>query len=673
VTRRLPRTWEEFLAFTLIVVTVAWLLLTVVAPLGEVARRSMVVEVPVAIFGPEDVRIGGRRVFVEDGEVTIDGEAVDLTDGVVEAEGVHARLSDDGFSHVDCGRVLVNARPTRVRPVAVRIDDETWTVDGEVLTEDQWQRVVSRYVGWAVFREYFSNAALSRSLFNSLYIATVASLIAVVMAFLYAYALARTRMPFKAFFRVAAMLPLFAPTMLYGLSLVYLFGNKGVITTGFFGHLPWLAWDIQLYGPVGIIIAESAFIFPPAALILMVALSNTDARLYEAAAAMGASPWRQFTTVTLPGARFGLINAVFVCFTMVFTDFGAPKIVGGNYSVLAVDIYKQVVGQQNFSMGAVVSMLLLVPAVLSFVVQQTVNRRHHAAVTAQSVPYTPPRRAGVDYGMLAVCTLVCCFLLLLVFMAGVGSLVKNWPYDLTPSLAQYRFDDVGGGGYASLWNSVVMSIATAMVGTLFTFGSAYLIEKQTALPLLRRFGYFLSILPLAVPGLVIGIAYILFFNRPEFSLPLLGWRLPNPFVGLYQTMAIMVVANVVHFYTVSFLTAMGALRELDREFETVSASMAVPFWTTFRRVTFPVSVPAVIEIAAYYFVSSMTTVSAVIFLYGADTRVASVAVVNMDDAGDTAAASAMCILIVGVNVLVRCLFEAAAHGTRRRTQHWRRR
>ena len=151
-----------------------------------------------------------------------------------------------------------------------------------------------------------------------------------------------------------------------GLSLVYMFGNKGVITTGFFDRFPWLAWDIQLYGLTGIVIAEVVFTFPPAFMILLVALSNTDARLYEASESLGAGKVRTFFTVTIPSIKFGLLSAIFVAFTLSFTDFGAPKVVGGQFNILAVDIYKQVIGQQNFGMGATVSIILLIPTVLAF-------------------------------------------------------------------------------------------------------------------------------------------------------------------------------------------------------------------------------------------------------------------------------------------------------------------
>ena len=527
--------------------------------------------------------------------------------------------------------------------------------------------------------QYMEASGLAQSVWNSLRVGLYTTGISVSLAFLYAYGIHRTLMFGKAFFRIVAMIPLFAPTMLYGLSLVYMFGNKGVITTGFFDRFPWLAWDIHLYGLTGIVIAEVVFTFPPAFMILLVALSNTDARLYEASESLGAGKVRTFFMVTIPSIKFGLLSAVFVAFTLSFTDFGAPKVVGGQFNILAVDIYKQVIGQQNFGMGATVSIILLIPTVLAFIADRIVQRRATAIVTARSVPYMPKANRVRDNFFGSICTLIAAFILLMVFMAGVASLVKIWPYAFTNperypqiwTLQHYTFDDVGGGGYAAFWNSIRMAALTALCGAFITFTSAYLIDKTKGTVWLRRTAYFLSILPLALPGLVIGIAYIFFFNKTHLSIPFTGITFFNPFNFLYGTMAILVICNIIHFYTVSFLTATTAIRQLDKEFESVAESMAVPFYKTFLRVTVPVCFPAILEISVFYFVSSMATVSAVIFLYSSDNPLASVAVINMDDAGDTAPAAAMCMLIVFANVVVRSLAELISRRFKRRTQGWR--
>jgi iron(III) transport system permease protein len=522
------------------------------------------------------------------------------------------------------------------------------------------------FVGLANYIYYFQTPALSNSLGNSIFVSVTTTVISIFLAFWFAYGLTRTNIPLKGVFRGLSMMPLFAPTLLNGIALVYLFGRMGLITRGFFGTLPGI--DIGLYGPVGIIISEVLFTFPQATLILSIALRMTDARLYEASDAMGASSVRKFFSITLPGIKYGLISAVFVCFILAFTDFGAPKVVGGNYNILATDIYKQVIGQQNFVMGAVVSVVLLIPTVLAFIADRIVQRKQVAMIAAKSVPLSPKPHSLRDGFFLGYCSFIVVLIIGFYLTALFASLVKVWPYDLSLGFWHFDFSRVGGGGYAAFFNSIRMSLYTAIVGTTITFTSAYLIEKSRGLNSLRQTTYFLSILPLALPGLVIGLSYIFFFNATGWYI--LGITIPNPLNFLYATMAILVICNVIHFYTVSFMTATTALKQLDKEFETVSESLGVPFYRTFFRVTLPVCLPAVFEIAMYYFVNAMATVSAVIFLYSADLPIASVAVANMDDAGDIAPACAMAMLIVATNIAVRILYEILTKGIRRKTQAW---
>lgn len=532
-----------------------------------------------------------------------------------------------------------------------------------------WKSFLSpegEFSGLANYVAYFNNPALSASLSNSLYVSVLTTLISTTLGFAFAYALTRTCVPFRGFFQGVVMMPLFAPTLLNGIALVYLFGRKGLISQGFFGKIPGV--PIELYGPFGIVFAEVLYTFPQAVLILSVALRMTDARLYEASESLGAGHFRTFLNITLPGIKFGLISTFFVCFILAFTDFGAPKVVGGQFNVLATDIYKQVIGQQNFVMGAVVSSVLLVPTVIAFVADRICQRRQFSALTARSVPLVPRPSGMRDILAFALCTAVTVGILGFYGTALFASLVKVWPYDLSLGFSHYDFSKMGGGGIDSLANSIRMSLYSAVLGTATAFGSAYLIEKSRGMQALRQVSYMLSLVPLALPGMVIGLSYIFFFNAPSWSL--FGWSVANPFNVLYGTMGILVLSNVVHFYTVSFLTATTALKQLDREFETVSESLGVPFYRTFVRVTVPVCLPAALEIGVYYFVNSMATVSAVIFLYNADLPLASVAVANMDDAGDIAPAAAMAMLIVGINILVRGLYSLLNRWALRRTQTW---
>src|SRR3546814_508660 len=204
-----------------------------------------------------------------------------------------------------------------------------------------------------------------------------------------------------------------------------------------------------------------------------------------------------------------------------------------------------------------------------------------------------------------------------------------------------------GGGWGAYHNSLEMAGWTALIGTAVVFTGAWLVEKTRAFGRMRALVQLMCFIPLAVPGIVLGLSYIFFFNDPA-----------NPLGFLYHTMAILVICTIVHFYTVAHLTATTALKQMDREFEAVSASLKVPIYKTFWRVTVPVCMPAILDISIYLFVNAMTTVSAVVFLYGPDTALASVAVLNMDDAGDVAPAAAMAMMIVYTSALVRKIGRA---------------
>jgi iron(III) transport system permease protein len=510
------------------------------------------------------------------------------------------------------------------------------------------------FVGIANYRTYFTTPTLAASLFNSVWVAALTTAVVIPLAFGYAYALTRTCMRGKGAFYAAALVPIFAPSLLSGLALLYVFGNQGFLKAALMGA--------SIYGPIGIVIAECLYCFPHAVLILSTALALADGRLYEAAQALGTAPARVFRTVTLPGARYGLISAVFVVFTLVVTDFGIPKVIGGQFAVLATDAYKQVVGQQNFSMGAVVGMILLVPAVLAFGVDRITQRRQVALLSARAVPYEPRPQTRRDVVFTVYCLLVAGCIVGTYGVAVWGSFVRYWPYNLSLTLANYAFGNVEPSGWEPYLNSLKMAAAVAVIGTALVFAGAYLIEKLKVFPSGRAAAQFLAMLPMAVPGLVLGLGYVFFYNAP--------W---NPLGWLYGTLLVLVINTVAHFYTVAHITATTALKQIDPEFEAVSASLKVPFWRTFARVTAPICLPAILDVAVYLFVNALTTVSAVIFLYGSGTKLASIAVVHMDEAGAIASAAGMASVIMATAILAKAAHLVLDRLVFARLQAWRRR
>jgi len=511
------------------------------------------------------------------------------------------------------------------------------------------------FVGFANFASYLRTPALLQSFANSVWVSMLVTLVTVPVAFGFAYALARSCIPAKGLFRTIALIPLLAPSLLSAISLIYWFGNQGVakglsVTLGF----------ENIYGAPGVVIAECFAVFPHALMILVSALALADARLYEAAQALDTSTRRIFFTITLPGAKYGLISAALVSFTLVMTDFGIPKVIGGNFNMLATDVFKLVIGQQDFARGAVVGLLLLTPAVLTFGIDWLVQRKQTAMLTARAVPLRPKPARGFDAAMLAYVLVVSALMLAMIGMAVFASFASYWPYNLTPSFKHYVMGWVDAEVGTAFVNSLQLAAATAFFGTILVFTGAYMLEKTRGAEALRPLVRLLAMLPMAVPGLVLGLGYIFFFNEPG-----------NPLHGLYGTLAILVICTIVHFYTTGHLTAVTALKQLDAEFEAVSASLKVPFFTTFRRVTLPICTPTLIDIARYFFINAMTTISAVVFLYSPDTKVAAIAILNLDEAGEAGAAAACAVLITAASTVVTLLFIAAGAWVEQRTQAWR--
>ncbi len=439
--------------------------------------------------------------------------------------------------------------------------------------------------------------------------------------------------------------------MLPGIALVYLFGNQGLLRG-------WLAENI--YGFWGIVVGEVIYTFPHALMILLSALSLADARLFDAASSMGASPWKAYRSITWPATRQAVFAALCLVFTLTITDFGVPVVVGGDYQVLALEAYKAVVGQQQFGRGALIGMILLLPALFSFAVDAWLRRRQGEAMTGRAQVFQPVRCRSRDACYLVIVLLVCAALLLVFGMAVYSSLVKFWPYNLSLSLSHYRFDETAGGGWLAYRNSLTLALCTALVGSLLIFTGAYLMEKTRGQRGLNRVLRLLSFVPMAVPGLVLGLGYVFFFN--------LGG---NPLHVFYGSMTLLVVCTIAHYLTTAQMTATTALRQLDSEFEAAALSLKTPLYRHYLRVTVPICLPALLDIIRYLFVSAMTTVSAAIFLYSPDTLLAAVAVLNMDDAGNVGGAAAMSTLILFTSAGVSLLLAWASRGLLQRTQAWR--
>ena len=488
-------------------------------------------------------------------------------------------------------------------------------------------------IGVGNYVRYFSDEKFTRIVSNSFAVALTTTAITVILAYGFAFAMRRSAMPLRNMFGAVALLPLFAPSLVQALGILFLFGRNGVVNRTF-------GLAIDPYGFWGIVVADLLYAFPHAYLILSAALAVGDARLYESARLLGAGSARIFRDITLPSTRYGLMSAVFVVFTIVMTDFGNPMVIGGDYGVLATEIYNQVAGQANFRMGAVIGVALLAPVAIGALAEKWVLRRHHAGIDAGSVPLRIEPHRGRDLACFAFSATLCGMIAAIVLVVFVASFVTLWPYNLHLSLRHYRFEVQNG--LQPIWTSLAVSLGAAAIGVVVTVAAAAVVRRLD--PRTGRVLSFLAILPAAVPGMVLGLGYLLVFNDPS-----------NPLEVLYGTFLILALCTVYHYHAQGYLIATTSVTQISRVFDEASALLGATWLRTLRQVLLPVIAPSILSIGVFFFVRSMVTLSALIFLITPQTQVAAVSVLLLDDSGqqNQAAAYSVCIMLaVGVALML---------------------
>ncbi|MEK7375276.1 MAG: ABC transporter permease subunit [Thermodesulfobacteriota bacterium] len=500
--------------------------------------------------------------------------------------------------------------------------------------------------------DYFSNPRIFRSFYNSMFVSAITMVITTVLAFFFAYGLTRTTMPAKGLFFTISTLPLIAPTIIQALALILLFGRNGLITRYLLGT------DWNIYGAAGIIVGEILYCFPNALFILYTTLSAVDTRLDEAAQSLGASSLKTFWKVTLPAAKYGIASAAALTFNLTITDFGIPVVIGGNYSVLATEIVSQVFGLQRFDLGATIGVILLIPSIMAFMINYYLTRKSYAMISGQARPFLPPSRPLKKWGFTIYSVLISACILLVFVTVFFGSFVRTWPYDFSLTLAHFDFPSLGASvplwtafwqsvlppsplrdmiaiKYAPIWTSLMVSLVVAIVGASVTLVAAYIVEKKK--PRGEQLLYSLSVLPAAIPGVVLGLGYVLAFNKPYFF--------------IYGTVWIIIINVIIANFTLGFLSGTANMKQIDKSVEEAAVSLGAGPVTTFIRIIFPLSKVAFLSTATFFFMRGMTTISAVLFLVSAKIKLAAIEIIFLDVDGRTASANAMCTVVVLVVVL----------------------
>ncbi|MCA8093710.1 ABC transporter permease subunit [Burkholderia anthina] len=480
-------------------------------------------------------------------------------------------------------------------------------------------------VGLANYAALWQAPDIIQSAWHSVVLSVATTMVSIVLGFLIAFTLYRSRLPAANAIRATLLLPMLAPSLMQGLGILFLLGRNGLVHQ-------WTGWDVEIYGFWGLLISDVIYALPQAVLIIGAALAQSDARQYDAANVLGATRRQQFFALTLPNAKFGLLSAAFVVFTVTITDFGNAVVIGGDYHVLATEIYSQVSGQMNFSMGSAVGIVLLLPSLASVYIERIASQRQFGSASESRVPVTPSANRTRD-ALLGLACLVALFPVVAAVATVVfASFVHLWPYKLDLTLANYRGEL--SGGYGAIATSLEISAAAAALGVCLLFALSYGARRMPGA--VSRLIYTAAVLPAAVPGMVIGLAYILAFN----SGPLGAW--------LYGSATIIVLCNFYHYHTQGFLAMSTGMRAVPGALEEVVDCLGGGLRHTLKDAVLPFVAPTAVSVFFFLFMRSMVTLSAVVFLVTPSLNLASVAVMQLDENGfvSQAAAYSTCIMVV---------------------------
>jgi len=447
-----------------------------------------------------------------------------------------------------------------------------------------------------VWKTILSNRQYLQALWGSIQLGIVTATISTFIGFVYAFAVARTSMKGKKLVTTLATMPVISPPFSLTLSIILLFGKNGIVTKQWLG-----LQNINIYGLWGLALAQTISMFPIAFMTMQGVLEAIDSTLEDASLDLNASRWYTFRHVTLPLAAPGLLSSWLLVFTNSLADFANPLLLSGSYRVLSVESYIEAIGMNRLNNGAALSLLLLLPTLTAFLAQRRwVNRKSFVVVTGKpSTRLSDLASSGVRKALTGFVILVSAFIVGLYGTIVAGCFVKNWGIDYSFTLA--NIGEALTRGKQSLVSTITLAgIATPIAGILAMVAAFILVRKNFPG---KRILESLIMAPFAIPGTLIGISFILAFNKP----PLL----------LVGTGAILVINYVVRELPVGVEGGIAALRQIDPSIEEAAADLGADQATIFRTIILPLIRPAFISSMSYTFVRSMTAVSAIIFLISA--------------------------------------------------------
>ena len=469
---------------------------------------------------------------------------------------------------------------------------------------------------------------------NTMTLAILVSILATIIGFLFAYCTSHLAIRGKKLFSLMALLPMVSPPFSVALSIIMLFGSRGLITYTLLG------WhNTNIYGLPGLVFVQTISYFPIAYLLLAGMLRSIDPSLEDAARDLGSSKWRTFRTVTAPLVMPGIANAFLLVFIKSVADFANPMAIGGNYITLATQIYLQAIGSYDIQGGAAVAVVLLNLAILLFILSKYwLEKKTYVTITGKSSrERTMIADRSVIWPVAGTCFLITGLVLCIYILIPIASFVKLWGVNYSFTTAHYTY--AFAVGMRAIRDTTLLSILATPIAGILGMIIAFLLVRKKFIG--RGFINFSSLLSIAVPGTVIGIGYILTFNTPP--------------VQITGTAIILIAAFVVRSLPIGIRSGVSSLQQIDPSIEEAASDLGSNAFRVFTTITLPLIKNAFFSGLIYAFIRSMTSISAVIFLVSANYSLLTILILDQVEEtkfGVASAFSTVLILIVYAAILL---------------------
>jgi iron(III) transport system permease protein len=490
-----------------------------------------------------------------------------------------------------------------------------------------------KFIGLANYIQFIRSEYFRQVFYNTIFISGIATGGAVLVGMVFAYGMTRTDLPWKWLFMITAILPMITPPFINAFALILLLGRNGVVNVVL---ERWLGFKMVIYGYHGVILSEILTTFPLAYLIISAAFSGIDSTLEDSAQDLGARPLTVLLTVTLPLITPAILAATLMVFMNNLSAFGAPALLGGGISVLAVESVIQTLGVLDWGMGTTLSVILLIPSFLLFYFQNWYrSQRSYVTITGQPA-HTEFRKTSwkIKGPIFGFCLLMSGIILITYAVIILGGVSKVWGVDSSLTLNHYRL--VFTNTLRSITNSLMLSAIGALLATLLGLLTAYLVVRQSFFG--RRVMDFLGTLPYAVPGTMMGLGFVVAFNKA----PLI----------LTGTAFIIILDYCIRRMPFGLRSGVSTLKQIDVAMEEASADLGAPWLTTFRKIVLPLMKPAFIAGITFAFIRAITELTSTIFLVTPRWRVMAVDIYNMVESGALGAAAALSTLLMAIVVII---------------------